>query len=194
MNLKKLRSMADSLGMLDNDAQEAGVGAVGDLDPVARLSGLGREVDAEGGDRVAERILVELGDEQIVVLHAQRELLHVDEVEDAVLAAEEQERAGRVEGRDGRDVLRLPLLRQRVPHAYLAHIARRHQRRTDEEERVDGRAQAEVADQMRDGGVHDQPQADRRLERDGDESAGTRAAIAANHTVTHHLLLLLLLL
>lgn len=119
--LKKLRSMTHRLGMLNNHAHLARTRAVRNLDPVTRVARLGREIDAESRDRIAARVFVELGDQQVVVFHAQRELLHVDVVEEAVLAAEKQHRAGRVERRDGRDVLSLPELGERVPHAYLAH-------------------------------------------------------------------------
>lgn len=125
--LKQLRPVSDRLGMLHDHAHLASARAVRDLDPIARVARLGREVDAECRDRIAARVLVELGDEQVVVFHAQRELLHVDVVEQAVLAAEQQDRAGRVERRDGRDVLGLPQLGQRVPHADFAHQASCHE-------------------------------------------------------------------
>lgn len=119
--LKKLRSMTNGFGMLNDHSHLARTRAVRNLDPVARVARLGREIDAKGRDRIAARVFVELGDQQVVVFHTQWELLHVDVVEEAVLAAEKQHRTGRVERRDGRDVLGLPELGERVPHANLAH-------------------------------------------------------------------------
>ena len=66
-------------------------GAVCDLDPVAANRRLWREIDRYRCDRVSRWISVQLSDEKIVVLHAQRELLHVDVVDAAVGGTEEEE-------------------------------------------------------------------------------------------------------
>lgn len=86
--LKQLWSMANSLRMLNNDPNLSGTGPIGDLDPITGITRLGRQVDTESGYGVAARVFVELRDEQVVVFHAKRELLHVDVVQVAVLAAE----------------------------------------------------------------------------------------------------------
>ncbi len=59
---------------------------------------------------------VELCDEKVVVLHAKRELLHVDVVDGTVGGAQQQEGAGRVVRRHGGQLLRLPVLGQAVPY------------------------------------------------------------------------------
>ena len=59
---------------------------------------------------------VQLGDEQVVVLHTEGELLHVDIVDGSVAGAEEEEGAGCVVGGDGGQLLGLPVLGQAVPH------------------------------------------------------------------------------
>lgn len=41
------------------------------------LTGFGSEVDTEGSDPILCRVPVELADKEVVVLHAQGELLHV---------------------------------------------------------------------------------------------------------------------
>ncbi len=125
--LKQLRTVADRLGMLHDHSDRSITRAVRNLDPVARIRSLRRQVDAQRRDRLTQRILIQFGDQQVIVFHSKRKLLHVNVVQEAVLAAEKQKRAGRVERRYGRDVLRLPHLRQRVPHADLATRAERDQ-------------------------------------------------------------------
>ena len=60
---------------------------------------------------------VELRDQEVVILHPERELLHVYVVDGAVGGAEQEEVAGGVVGADGGQLLGLPVLGQRVPHA-----------------------------------------------------------------------------
>lgn len=86
--LKQLWTMTDSLRMLNNDPNLPGAGPIGDLDPITGIARLGRQVDTKSGYGVATRVFVELRDEQVVVFHAERELLHVYIVQVAVLAAE----------------------------------------------------------------------------------------------------------
>ena len=45
--------MSHCFGMLHYDSDLARVGAVGYLDPIARVACFGRQVDAQCGDRVA---------------------------------------------------------------------------------------------------------------------------------------------
>ena len=94
--LEQLRTVANSLGMLDNDSHHPAACAVGDLDPVARDGRLRGEVDRDGGDGVGVGVAVQLGHEEVVVLHAEGELLHVDVVDGAVRRAQEEEGAGGV--------------------------------------------------------------------------------------------------
>ena len=51
--LEELGAMANRLRVLYDDAHLARVRAVGNLDPIARVGGLGREVDGESGDGLA---------------------------------------------------------------------------------------------------------------------------------------------
>ena len=98
--------MADSLWMVNDDSDNSGAGSVGNLDPVARDGGFGRQKYGDGRDRVRTSsvgrrgIPVQLGDQEVVVLHPQRELLHVDVTYDPVGRAQQQQRAGSVVRRD----------------------------------------------------------------------------------------------
>lgn len=44
---------------------------------MSQLTGLGGEVDAEGGDPILCWVSVELTDKEVVVLHPQGEFLHI---------------------------------------------------------------------------------------------------------------------
>lgn len=44
---------------------------------VSELTGLGGEVDTEGGDSILCWVPVELTDQEVIVLHPKRELLHI---------------------------------------------------------------------------------------------------------------------
>ena len=163
--------MAHSFRVLHNDAHVATARAIRDLNPIARVARLGRQVHTKGRDGVARRILVQFGHQQVVVFHAQRELLHVNVVQHSVLAAQQQKRAGRVMRRDRREILRLPELGQRIPHAYFAHAARGDELRADEEERINLSIQIKIANKMSAILVEHDPQSNERLKRDGQQYA-----------------------
>ena len=86
--LEKLRTVAHGLGMLHDHPHHPAARAIGDLDPVAAERGLRREIDGDGGDCHSSRVSVQLGDEKIVVLHPQRELLHVNVVDGPIAGAQ----------------------------------------------------------------------------------------------------------
>ena len=86
--LKQLWTMTDGLRMLNNDPNLPSTGPIGDLDPITGIARLGRQVDTESGYGVTARVFVELCDEKVVVFHSERELLHIDVVQIAVLTAE----------------------------------------------------------------------------------------------------------
>ena len=132
--------------MLDNDADAAAAGSVRDLDPVPAQRGLGGEVDGDGGHGVPGGVAVQLRHQQVVVLHPQRELLHVDVVDGAVGGAEQEEGAGGVVRSDGGELLHLPVVGEAVPHADPAGGRERHQLRPDEEQLIHGDLEAEEAD------------------------------------------------
>lgn len=60
--------------------------------------------------------MVELADKEVVVFHAQGEFLHIHVVDGAVVAAQEEEGAGRVVAGDGLHLLNLPVLGDGIPH------------------------------------------------------------------------------
>lgn len=63
--------------MLHNHSHGSRARTIGDLNPVSADTCLGSEVNAQRGDGVIGGVVIELSDEKVVVLHPQRELLHV---------------------------------------------------------------------------------------------------------------------
>lgn len=100
--------------------------------------GLGGEINGDGSDLIVGGIAIEFGDEKIVVLHAERELLHVCEwkklelafisgnflltyvVNRSIIATKQQKRPGMIERKNRQQILDLEMSRVRVPNADLA--------------------------------------------------------------------------
>ena len=78
VGLEELRTLPHSLRVLNNDPNGARGCPVSNLDPVSADGCLGRQIDGDCGNGVSGRIAIQLGDQEIVVFHAEGKLLHVD--------------------------------------------------------------------------------------------------------------------
>lgn len=109
--------MAYRFRVLDNNSNQAALGAVSDFDPVSGETGFWGEVDADGCNGLGGGVTVKFGDEEVIVFHAEGEFLHVDVADGAGGAAEEEKRAGGVQGGDGAEGLEENGLGEGVPDA-----------------------------------------------------------------------------
>ena len=107
--LEELGSMTHRLRMLDNDPNHATAGSVGDLYPVSAERSLWCQIHGNGSHGVSGGVTIQLRHQQVVVLHPQRELLHVDVVDGPVGGPKEEEGPRLVVGSDGGQLLYLRL-------------------------------------------------------------------------------------
>ena len=107
--LEELGSMTHRLRMLDNDPHHATAGSVGDLNPVPAERSLWCQIHGDGSHGVSGGVTIQLRHQQVVVLHPQGELLHVDVVDGPVGGPQEQEGPRLVVGSDGGQLLYLRL-------------------------------------------------------------------------------------